>query len=394
MTNKKGTLTIEAAIVLPLFMIFFIAILYFIKGFYIQNEIESAMTKVAHEMAIHAYAIDKTGLIDLQQEAYNEAYIDYDNFTDTINNVLVNSQELLECKNQLIGELDYDFNEIKPIPMVEEDDSLIEIVRVMTQALEKAPTLLNEIYGNLLNLQKNILSLYEEAMMNGGKVATVELIEYANGIVAEQLCNMSFKRYISNKQLEAWGISYGNKIIDFGDSSLLLRDDTIEIVAKYKIEFPFFSHIINGFPIYQSVKVRGFTGSYNVTTDRQSISTKAQNEKIYFIATQSPDNYCYHYYSCLVKELNVATYQATVLKGRGLCHYCENHYGDGMDQGDKENMMVYFTSNTSKIHLSRTCPRISAIVVEAVTVNEAVARGYGKACDKYGCVGKTEGDKE
>jgi hypothetical protein len=392
MSSKRGTLTIEASIVLPIFITIILGVLYLIKGFYIQNEIESAMTKVAHELAVHAYVVDQTGLISIQQNLYNDGLGDYETVTSSINSVIANGQTILSMEGTINTDVFIPWIDVEALPEVKESDSLEDMIRVSAESLKRAPVMFDSVYDNILSLQGSMIELYEVILTSIDDVAITETIEYANGKVADGICKQSFKKYVSDDQLMAWGVSFEEEWIDFGDSSIMLSDDTIQIVSKYIIQFPLLPQLFDGVPIYQSVMARAYTGSYDSEEDRSVIDSKGEKEeKIYFIATETPENYCYHYYSCLVKELSKSTYGETVTQGRGLCQYCKTHYIKSRDIGELENSIVYFTSLTSKIHLSETCPRIKAIIVEAVSVEEAIERGYGKPCDKYGCVAKTEG---
>lgn len=71
MRKLKGSLTVEAALVLPIFVFAIISIIYFIKIVYIQESIQYAITETANEIATYAYILDNGEIIDAQQDIHN-----------------------------------------------------------------------------------------------------------------------------------------------------------------------------------------------------------------------------------------------------------------------------------------------------------------------------------
>ncbi|MDF1618375.1 TadE/TadG family type IV pilus assembly protein [Petrocella sp. FN5] len=375
MSRRKGALTIEASILSPFVIVTLGFILYFMKIYYIQSEIDGAMTRMAHDMSVHAYAFEKTGLVDAQQEAYSHAYAsrDYKSSVEAVLqslNISRYGQELFKL-DTILG---------SPDEQVKGSDELgwkpIELAKQI-----------DTIHSQMFNLISETKRHYGEALTYGKGLAISELMDFSNAIVASQISKTMFREYLDDERLRGWGVFSEKGVIDFSASSMMLYDDTIEIIARYRIDLPLGGFIKEGIPIYQSVKVRAFTGSYDGNT---SVGKKeAPEEPLYFIATASSDNYSYHVYSCLVKELQEDRYSQRVLDDEDLCIYCKSNYNIPVSQGEKDIYPVYYTSKTSKVHLSKSCPRIRAIKIEAVTKEEAEKKGY-QPCKKHGCVEKTE----
>ncbi|PKM54284.1 conserved protein of unknown function [Petrocella atlantisensis] len=375
MNRRKGALTIEASIILPFVIVTISFILYFMKVFYIQSEIDGAMTRMAHDMSVYAYAFDKTGLVEAQQEVYIDAY-ESRAYKSSVESLLksIDLQSFKQAQFRLDSILGTEEEAIAP------SDGL------GWKPLELAIQMDN-IHNQIFNVVSEINRHYEEALTHSKGLALSEMMDFSNGWVAAQISEAMFKNYLDDERLRSWGVYSEKGVIDFSASTMMLYDDTINIVARYHIDMPFGHFIEDGLPIYQSVKVRAFTGSYDANTSIKKM--KAPQEPLYFIATASSDNYSYHVYSCLVKDLFEGRYSEHVVDDGKLCIYCKTNYSIPVSQVEKALYPVYYTSKTSKIHLSRNCPRIRAIEIEAVTKEEAEAKGY-LPCKKYGCVEKME----
>jgi len=375
MSRRKGALTIEASIILPFVIVTLGFLLYFMKVYYIQSEIDGAMTRMAHDMSVYAYAIDKTGIVDAQQQAYVDAYA---------------SRAYKSSVEALMKSVDFkSFGQDQfKLDLVRGTEGEPEVKSDMLgwKSLELAIQMDN-IHNQMVHLVSEINRHYEEALMQTKGLAQSEMMDFSNGMVAAQISKAMFKNYLDDERLRAWGVYSGKGVVDFSASTMMLYDDTINIVARYHIDLPLGGFIKEGLPIYQSVKVRAFTGSYDANTSMRKMKTP--QEPLYFIATASSDNYSYHVYSCLVKDLFEGRYSEHVEDGGELCIYCKSNYNLPVSQAEKELYPVYYTSKTAKVHLSKNCPRIRAIDIEAVTKQEAEIRGY-KPCKKHGCVQKME----
>lgn len=382
--SKSGVLTIEAALTLPLIVIALVSVLFFAKVYYVQDQVHSALTKVAHDMSVDAYMMDKTGFVDMQQDLYNkgsngltsvnDAAVAIANQKDTLltdmSNVTAYGNELTDWWEEGDG--------------LNGDQSFVETCKQAVDLVGKAPDMAQSVSLHMTEMVEAIKTLMEESLNNFKLVAAMEVVDFSNGIVAGQMSEALFNNYVHEDQLHAWGISDG---VDFSLSTYMMPDDTLELVAVYTIDLPFgHDWFGQGIPVFQKVKARAWTGSYDSGEDkhRQEAEEDDAKEEIFYIATGSTSNHSYHYYHCLVRPLKTATYnQAVSIEKRQICLYCQDHC-DVVDEG----MTVYFTSDTSRIHLSDHCPRIKVLATEAVTEAEAISRGYD-ICDKYGCVAKT-----
>lgn len=79
--NNTGSLTVEAALVLPIFIYFILAFLYFIQIFTTQEMIQKSITKLGLDTAKHSYIISEY-IDESLLKFHAESYVDI----DTINN--------------------------------------------------------------------------------------------------------------------------------------------------------------------------------------------------------------------------------------------------------------------------------------------------------------------
>lgn len=394
MNRKRGSLTIEASIVLPLLIVAIAAIIYMMKVYYIQDEVQSAMTKVAHEMSVHAYAVDKVGIVDLQQDVFSDAASDLSNLESATRSVMSQGEVVISNIGGMTDFASNTFTTMQTIPEIKDIGNIIELVAVVQEVVEVAPVMVDGIKENMISFIDGIKGLMEEAGAGIGGVVKYEILDFSNGVIAKSIARSMMKNYISDEQFEAWGVFSGANYIDLDDSNMMLIDDTIEIVARYKIKLPFLSSMTEGFPIYQTVKVRAWTGSYDynekkvrakvdVEEDEEDVDKDEDEENTrYYISTDSKAG-SYHILSCLRKELNTGTYKDT--ESRDTCKYCQDHFNVTGD-----DMSVYYTSATSKIHYSPHCPKVYSASIKAVTKEWAEANGY-TPCGKHGCVKTLEG---
>ena len=71
--KKKGSLTIEAALSLPIFLFFVIAVFYFLMIIFLQSDIQLRMEETARSMGKQAYLIERMdGLTSGDQDQYPE----------------------------------------------------------------------------------------------------------------------------------------------------------------------------------------------------------------------------------------------------------------------------------------------------------------------------------
>ncbi len=161
----------------------------------------------------------------------------------------------------------------------------------------------------------------------------------------------------------------------------MLEDDNVILVARYKVATPLISGIIEGIPIYQSVTARAFTGSYDYDSVKRHYPKQkpVEDDETIFYISNLKDVDCYHVYTCLRKTLYRDTEAVRVRDyGQTVCSYCDKHYEVGSGN------YVYYTSDTTKLHYTRQCPRVTSPDISPITREDAIDSGY-EACGRHNC---------
>ena len=70
----KGSMTVEAAIVLPLFMFFFLNLLWMMEIFNLQSTLQMALRECGSELCLYAYAYDR--IVDEKEDTGLEAFVE------------------------------------------------------------------------------------------------------------------------------------------------------------------------------------------------------------------------------------------------------------------------------------------------------------------------------
>lgn len=378
MNRKRGAITIEAAIVVPIFVVTILAVLYFMKILFIQDQIHSAMTKTAHNMAVHTVAIEKTKLISVQQEAYSTGKTSLEGISGSLEQIKNDGLKLQENARCIT---DYTFEPMDismDMDFFGDDTTFDNIADRAIEAPAKISDMMGEIQSNMDGFLTSIESLMEGARSGITSIASMELIEFVNGVVLSKVTEQSIYTHLSKEQLEDYGVYSDVGYIDFSDSSYMLMDDTITLVAKYYIATPLISGIIEGIPIVQSLEVRAFTGAYDYGREKTEWHNGTQKEDpndTYFYVSTEAGAECYHVFRCLRKDVSVGELNDRIDNhNQTVCAYCNDHY-NCMDN------VVYYTSDTSKLHYSKDCVKISSSNIIAMTKEEAEAAGY-RTCDR------------
>ena len=388
--TRPGVLTIEAAMTLPLVIIALVSILFFAKVYYIQDQIHSAMTKAVHDMSVDAYVVDQLGLVDVQQGIYKEGVAAMTSMEDASASVSENGSALLMDAANVSsygGQVANWFGAFEGLPNVQDFNGL---AREAISLIEQGPELVEGMTENMDMMVKGLQMLYQEAATSMATVGLMEAADFGNGIVAEAVGQAAFYRYLSKDQLEAWDVGSDGGYIDFSMSDYLLFDDTITLVAEYKIKIPFGNAWLGeSIPVMQKVTARAWTGAYDSGEMKTRALVEEEVEQIYYISTGDADNHAYHFLSCLRKPLIKSTYyEEVMMKNREVCHYCKEHYAV------TEDMEVYYVKESSKVHLYHQCYTVYAQGLMAVTEEEAVNVYHRTPCKKYHCVAQSQGEEK
>lgn len=281
----NASLTVEASLALPLFLFFFISLLYFIQIITLQEVLQEAITESGLSMAKAAYL-----------------YSDF--------------QDVEDAKTA--------------------DASMLE------EGIQRG---LEELTGAIIN---NVVLKYT---------------------VASRL-NVD----ISNKSLIAGGLD----AIRFDGSEVLLGNDDIDIIVRYRVRKPLKIFGLQEMDMIQRVKVRGWTG--HQLPPLYTIVEEDDNEEAIVFITESGKVYhlkrtCSHLNISIKTVSGKPTWQRNNNGGKYYpCEACCNG-------NEPEHGTYYITPYGDRYHTNRGCSKIKRTVKE-VPLSEVSDRAPCKRCGK------------
>jgi len=195
--KNRGTLTLEAALVMPVFVMVFFSIMSLVRFVYTQESVQYAVTQASRSMAELSYLGYKTGLFTWIND--EEAGIEKET---------ANIDEYLKYFTSFFD-------------LAENDDSL---------------------HSFLTSIMKQTGEIPEKAVMSA---AARYFIEY----------------YLNGINMAVLGIKGGVAGIDLEESRFYQDDeDTIEIIVKYVMDIPLLRVMTGGFQIVQRAAARPWLG--------------------------------------------------------------------------------------------------------------------------------------
>lgn len=241
--KNKGSLTLEASIILVFFLVAFMAILSVINMYRAQVLIQNAANQTAQEIAQYTYILKKAGLADFGQGASDRA----DAFTEDTNKTIGTVFAFFEATS---NGLDAGKNAVNTVTQQSFPQDFSDLANSLEQFENEANTM-----GQQVENIKNSA----QAMMDAGKEYFKDPQTIFNGIlailkdaacdsvkiaVAAPITKGLMEKYLSAypaDYLEKLGVVGGNNGINYWGSSILLDMQSIEVSATYKmkIDLPF-----------------------------------------------------------------------------------------------------------------------------------------------------------
>ncbi|SCY84417.1 TadE/TadG family type IV pilus assembly protein [Alkaliphilus peptidifermentans] len=246
--RKKGSITVEAAIVLPFFISIILTIGFISRTLYLHELIQHGITETANEVASIGYIYHKSGIRDLQKDLEDGLAEKSEPIKEHINTVRQSYDNITETQKSIVN--------------------IIQGTQI--SANDTVEQLKEGSLHNPIEELNSLIGLVGEVIWNKGKTDLERLL-------IQQLINkhlITNKQNDINKRLIALGVIDGWKGLDFQRSTFFNRNDEINIIVTYKINtFPL--RIIKEIPIMQRVTVRAWMGGGKL------ISSEAENSISY-----------------------------------------------------------------------------------------------------------------
>lgn len=375
MKKLKGSLSIEAAISLTTCMIVVFTMIYLIKVIYIHERVQYAISETAREMSVGAYLVDKTGLLDIQQNTYNQAKGNISQFQSSFDALVSSYNEVSQTMSGLTNysaiESDSDTS-MTPSSEDEISQQLFVEQIQLTHTIAQAYSFMNDLIGFI----KISVEDSKQLVTSLGAVPGLEII---NNAIGTKIVQSSVRKYISKEDYKDWGIIGGEGGMSYLRSTFMLQDEDIHIIVNYEIELPLLKDLIEPISIMQGVSVRAFTGNENFESAlKKSEKVGSEEDKDKELVYITKNGQVYHRdRTCRYIDVKVIEVSYGLIRDKHICEICEKEH---KSLGDTS--IVYSTVKSSLFHTNKSCWTITRDV-SSISLSEAIENGY-RACSLCG----------
>lgn len=335
-TKAKGSLTLEAALVVPMFIYAIIAFIYFLQIINIQEAIQ--------------HAISETGL-----ETVRYAYV-YEYLRDFNNKEAKDTEDT----NKQISQL---FNKQESLPNKQE-------------SLEKQELPEKQKFSKTQEI-KNAAKESPDTKVEEKKTS-------AEAMIAKFIDSIYFKTkmrdHLEVDFIENSCIKGGMGGISTYLSAFMEEDDMIDIIVTYRVKLPLPFLKLEELQLLQRVRMRGWTGYTPKLEDSKDYSEEDTDEDVVYITETGT---VYHV-SKNCSHLKLSTHKALLEELKELrndsggkyqeCHLCKS---------DTKNSQayVYITDTGDRYHLKLDCSGLKRTVT-SIPISEVGSRTKCKRCKK------------
>lgn len=287
---RKGSLTVEAVLILPIFIAVILFLSYFIKAYYVQDIVQDALTEAVMEVSALSYPYHLSGAAGFKEDLEN----DFDSVLGTIESVAMPSNTLDISNAGIEG--------ITPQKMFR-----LAKLYAADKAIDTAEDSMTRYL--ILSTMGNVLSVDGKSIVD---------------------------------RMNSLGIENGLDGFDFSGSVFYSDDDVIDIQAQYRLSKADPFGFIKGVTLKNRVVCRAWLGGVDVDNDggvnrlnvppKMEVGEEDPNKDVsrtfrtcYIIRNSSTSNR-YHFHDCSsLKERNdtekmktVAAVQVPFVKADGI----------------------------------------------------------------------------
>lgn len=239
--REKGSLTVEAAIVLCIFIVGYAAIVTASDFIRAHMMIQYSISQAAKEISAYCYLVSKTGIMDDSYRLGTEA----DKFKESTDTVIDTVVKLYDAIDSGADAIESGVNTIQNCQSLEDFALSVENVSNVTQQefnqmVSAANTMVDtsaDYFSNPRQILKGIGSLAKDGALSAAK----------SYIIAAPISKALVKRQIElyktdsggRDVLERLGVVGGMNGLNFTGSSLFNDGETITVQVAYSMEIPY-----------------------------------------------------------------------------------------------------------------------------------------------------------
>lgn len=268
--KSKGVLTVEAAIVMPLFICVILSFALFIKIVYTQNIIQHAINETANELAVYSYLYSVSGLQKIHDDAKDKLEENSKPAEEQINSII----DALNSLNNVKEAVEQVPEGIKNIDIDKLASDLEEIKDLSKESLEKGKDVKEKLETALKDPKQQVIS-YASLLAHGA-------FEDLKGQLAAPVIRIMCKKHIesdeidADRRLKSLGVVDGLAGLDFSETRILNDKKNIDIIVRYKVESGLPINYLPDLYFIQRAKVRAWLngdGKIPSSVDTEPAST-------------------------------------------------------------------------------------------------------------------------
>jgi len=224
---QRGSLTVEAAIVVPAFLCVIISIVFLIKAVYTREIVQHAIDETAREISTYSYICYAAGINDLHDLIDNRLNQSSETFDAHLSSILDSYKDL----NSVFGAL----------------GTIIEIS--------------GDPMGELKNIVCKVSDIFFEDIKTKNMIPIIKMLvkkHLSDGEIQETETDMV------NDNLKKLNISNGFEGLDFSKSKILKDEDkNIEIAVEYVLKLPLPLNVLPEMRVTQKAVSKAWLGGDN-----------------------------------------------------------------------------------------------------------------------------------
>jgi hypothetical protein len=260
----NGSATVEAAVVLPFFLMFILSMVYIIRIFYTYNTVQNALAEVGRKIGNMSYFYHMTGMKD---------------FSDQLSTMANEAGTALQEQQNTVINAFRSFNEAitgdsEETITVDDIGSLLNSADNITNNFSQVTDMVNLIVEDPKAELHMFMTIFANKLNYGITNNLVCLI--AKGSLGTEL-----KKRVKNGNGDAalaLGIKDGLEGISFENSSIFGDSESLELVVEYKIKAPVPFGLIPELKLSNRVKIIAWTGGRGKTVKVKEIKAEEENE--------------------------------------------------------------------------------------------------------------------
>lgn len=242
----NGSATVEAAIVLPFFLMLILSLAYIVRIFYTYNTVQNSLSEVGRRIGNMSYFYHMTGLKD---------------FSDQLNNMANEAGTTLQEQQNTVINAFGAFNQAvsgssEETVSIDNIESLISSVGNIANNLTEVTDLVSSIIEDPKAELRLFMTIFAQKL-------NYEITNKLVCLIAKGNLRAELNKRVSNRNGDAallLGIKDGLKGISFENSSVFGDSESLEFVVNYRIKAPVPFGFIPDLKLSNRVKIIAWTG--------------------------------------------------------------------------------------------------------------------------------------